>query len=135
MTVTRDVILDLLPLYFAGHISTDTKALVDEFLQNDPDFARMSQRFDALLKDHAALADGDAMECRAFERTRRLLRFRNQTVGMAIAYSLLPFSFLFKDGRTYWLLRSKPSIAIAFGCTALACWVAAYIINRRARLG
>ncbi len=32
MTVTRDVILDLLPLYFAGQVSADTKTLVDEFL-------------------------------------------------------------------------------------------------------
>ena len=51
MTVTRDVILDLLPLYFAGQVSHDTRTLVDEFLQTDPDFARMSTRFDSLLKD------------------------------------------------------------------------------------
>ena len=50
MTVTRDVILDLLPLYFAGQVSADSKTLVDEFLRTDPDFARMSQRFDTLLK-------------------------------------------------------------------------------------
>jgi len=135
MTVTRNVILDLLPIYFAGQVSTDTRALVDEYLRSDPDFARMSQRFEALLKAHAAPGDSDATERRAFERTRRLLRYRNQTVGMAVAYSLLPFAFLFKDGQIYWLMRSKPSIAIAFGCTALACWVAAYVINRRARLG
>jgi len=134
MTVTRNVILDLLPIYFAGQVSTDTRALVDEYLRSDPDFARMSQRFEALLKDHAAPGDSDATERRAFERTRRLLRYRNQTVGMAVAYSLLPFAFLFKDGQIYWLMRGKPSIAIAFGCTALACWVAAYVINGRARL-
>ena len=51
MTITRDVILDLLPLYFAGQVSADTKKLVDEFLKTDPDFARMSQRFDAVLKE------------------------------------------------------------------------------------
>ena len=57
MTVTRDVILDLLPLYFAGQVSADTKTLVDEFLQTDPDFARMSQRFDTLLKAHGTPAE------------------------------------------------------------------------------
>jgi hypothetical protein len=32
MNVTRDVIYDLLPGYFSGDLSPDTRALVDEFL-------------------------------------------------------------------------------------------------------
>jgi hypothetical protein len=133
MTVTRDVILDLLPLYFAGQVSADTKTLVDEFLRTDPDFARMSQRFDTLLKAHGTPADGGAAERRAFERTRRLLKTRNHTIGMAVAYSLLPFAFMFQNGHVTWIMmRDKPSIAAAFAFTALACWVAAWIINRRA---
>ena len=32
MKITRDVIYDLLPGYFAGEVSADTRALVDEFL-------------------------------------------------------------------------------------------------------
>src|ERR1700752_5083350 len=98
MTVTRDVILDLLPLYFAGQVSADSKTLVDEFLRTDPDFARMSKRFDTLLKTQAAQADGVATERRAFERTRMLVKYRNQTIGMAVAYTLLPFAFLFQNG-------------------------------------
>jgi hypothetical protein len=133
MTVTRDVILDLLPIYFAGQVSADTKALVEEFLRTDPDFARMSQRFETLLKDHGAPKDQDKTERRAFERTRRLLKTRNQTIGMAVAYSLLPFAFLVRDGHVDWImLRDKPSVAVAFAFTALALWVAAWIINHRA---
>ena len=133
MMVTRDVILDLLPLYFAGEVSADTKTLVDEFLRADPDFARMSQRFDTLLKSHGTPSDGAATERRAFERARLLVKYRNQTIGMAIAYSLLPFAFLFRGGHIDWIMmRDKPAIAAAFAATALACWVAAWIINRRA---
>jgi hypothetical protein len=132
MTVTRDVILDLLPLYFAGHVSADTKTLVDEFLRTDPDFARMSQRFDTLLKAHGTPADSGATERRAFERTRRLLKTRNHTIGMAVAYSLLPFAFLFRNGHVEWIMLRRPSVAAAFAFTALALWVAAWIINRRA---
>jgi hypothetical protein len=132
MTITRDVILDLLPLYFAGQVSADTKTLVDEFLRTDPDFARMSQRFDTLLKDRGTPPDDSAAERRAFERTRMLLKYRNQTIGMAVAYSLLPFAFLFQNGHITWILmRDKPAVAAAFAATALACWVAAWIINRR----
>ena len=132
MTVTRDVILDLLPLYFAGQVSADTKTLVDEFLKTDPDFARMSQRFDAVLKQHGAVPEA-AAERHAFERTRMLLRYRNQTIGVAIAFSLMPFSFGFHGGQIDWiLLRDKPVIAVAWLLTGIACWVAAYIIGRRA---
>ena len=94
----------------------------------------MSQRFETLLKDHTTPSDRDATERRAFERTRMLLRYRNHTIGMAVAYSLLPFAFLFHNGRVDWIMmRDKPSIAVAFAFTAVACWLAAYIINRRAR--
>jgi hypothetical protein len=132
MTVTRDVILDLLPLYFAGQVSADTRTLVDEFLRTDPDFARMSQRFDTLLKAHGTPADDGAAERRAFERTRRLVKTRNQTIGMAVGYSLLPFAFFFSNGHVEWIVLRRPSVAAAFAFTALALWVAAWIINRRA---
>ena len=36
MKITRDVIYDLLPAYFAGEVSADTRALIDEFLTTDP---------------------------------------------------------------------------------------------------
>jgi hypothetical protein len=130
MTVTRDVILDLLPLYFAGQVSADTKKLVDEFLATDPDFARMSQRFDAVLKERGSVPE--AAERRAFERTRMLLRYRNQTIGLAVGYSLAPFAFLFREGRVDWLMREKPAVAMAFAFTALCCWIAVWVIGRRA---
>jgi hypothetical protein len=133
MTVTRDVILDLLPLYFAGDVSGDTKKLVDEFLQTDPDFARMSKRFDAVLKDKGAVPEPAATERRAFERTRMLLRYRNQTIGVAIAFSLMPFAFGFHGGQIDWiLLRDQPVIAVTWLLTGIACWIAAYLIGRRA---
>jgi hypothetical protein len=133
MTVTRDVILDLLPLYFAGQVSSDTKSLVDEFLRTDPDFARMSARFDALLKDRGTPDDSQSAERRAFERTRTLLRYRNQMIGFAIGYSLLPFAFLFRRGRVDWImLRDAPHAAVAFALVALGCWLAVYLIGRRA---
>jgi hypothetical protein len=37
--ITRDVVSDLWPLYRAGEASRDSKALVDEFLAEDSDFA------------------------------------------------------------------------------------------------
>lgn len=138
MNVTRDVILDLLPLYFAGQVSADTKALVDEYLRNDPDFARMSQRFDALLKERNADGSGPAAsaetERRALERTRALLRNRNQTIGLAVAYSLAPFIFWFRDGRIEWVLwQHRPTVALTFAATGAICWIIALGLGWRAK--
>ena len=47
MRVTRDVIYDLLPAYFAGEASVDTRALVEDFLATDPELGRMAARFQA----------------------------------------------------------------------------------------
>lgn len=135
MTVTRDVILDILPLYFAGQISADTRVLVDEFLKADPDFARMSQRFDQLLAERDRTpSTGDALERRAFERTRTLLRYRNQMIGLAVGYSLAPFLFLFRGRHVEWImLRDKPAMALSFAVVAVACWIAVGLLGLRAR--
>lgn len=39
MTVTRDVVSDLWPLYASGEASADTRTLVEGFLAGDPAFA------------------------------------------------------------------------------------------------
>ncbi len=43
MEVTRNVILDLLPLYLAEEASADTRALVQRHLENDPELARAAR--------------------------------------------------------------------------------------------
>jgi len=134
MTVTRDVILDILPLYFAGQVSADTRALVDDFMKRDPDFARMSQRFDELLSARGAGApEGDNVERRSFERTRLLLRYRNQTIGLAVAYTLAPFFFLFRGGQIEWIMfRDRPAMAVGFALAAAGCWIAVGVLGWRA---
>lgn len=44
MNITRNVILDLLPLYLANEVSADTRALVEEYLESDPEFAERIQQ-------------------------------------------------------------------------------------------
>ena len=43
MEITSDVILDLLPLYLAGEASPDTSALVEKYLETDPELAQVAQ--------------------------------------------------------------------------------------------
>ena len=133
MTVTRDVIYDLLPLYFSGQASDDTKTLVAEFFKADPEFGRMAERFAALTKDERDPGSRDRAVL-ALDRTRRFVRYRNQLIGFAVCYSLLPFSFWFGDSGITWVMaRDNPSMAVLFALGGLGCWIAAYLVGRQSR--
>lgn len=87
MNPKQDVITDLLPLYFSGEASADTRALVEEYFAANPDFERMARRMAvgmAALKS-APLTAADALEQRALVRTRAQLRGRNMSLGAAFA--------------------------------------------------
>ena len=43
MNVTRDVVTDLLPLYFSGDASEDTCRLVEDFFRENSDFERVAR--------------------------------------------------------------------------------------------
>jgi hypothetical protein len=51
MEATRDVIYDFLPAYFAGEVSADTKALIDEFFATEPEFGQMAERLRLLHQE------------------------------------------------------------------------------------
>ena len=44
MDITRNVILDLLPLYLADEVSADTRALVDKYLESDPQLSNLAKQ-------------------------------------------------------------------------------------------
>ena len=44
MKITRNVIIDLLPLYMADEVSADTRALVDSYLVTDPELAKIAEQ-------------------------------------------------------------------------------------------
>jgi hypothetical protein len=50
MNVTRDVMTDLLPVYFSGEASEDTKRLMEEYFRANPDFERIARRAVAPLE-------------------------------------------------------------------------------------
>jgi hypothetical protein len=41
MSISRNVILDLLPVYLAGEASEDTRVLIEQYLQSDKELAQM----------------------------------------------------------------------------------------------
>ena len=91
MNVTRDVIYDLLPGYFSGDLSPDTRALVDEFLEQDPEFRRMMERFRTMFgesRGSEAPAGSRPAEKVTFERARAVMQQRSQLRGYSVGFGI-----------------------------------------------
>ena len=91
MNVTRDVIYDLLPGYFSGDLSPDTRVLVDEFLAQDPEFRRMMERFRTMFGEARGgipPAVGRPAEKVTFERARAVIHKRSELRGYTVAFGI-----------------------------------------------
>ena len=125
MNVTREVITDLLPLYFSGEASADTRALVDEFFRQDPEFAHLARRMgdvrQKLVRDVPPPEAG--VEKQALQKTRDMVQTRNAWLGIAIAYTIVPFIFFRHQGQWWFLWRENPDVAHFFLFFGFFCWV------------
>ena len=139
MNVTREVILDLLPVYLSGEASPATGALVEEYLKQDPELA---QRIRLQWADNLSKAVPSALppdlELRSLRRTRALLTWQRWLFGLGILFSALSLGveFSLEGGHLkefHFLLRDYPA---QFGiCVVLGgiCWIAYFSIRRRLR--
>jgi anti-sigma factor RsiW len=124
MNITRDVIVDLLPLYAAGEASADTRDLVESYIKQDPSLTALLRELQE--GDHAsAVAAADlspSLERAAVNRTRAVIRRRSWTLGLAIFFTLLPLTFGFSGGRiTFFMLRDEPG-SVLFWISAAYLW-------------
>ena len=131
MNVTRDVITDLLPLYFAGEASEDTRALVERFFEHDPEFARLArENSDNLLPVETPVTLTRENEMKTLEKTRRLVRMHGALLGLSTFLCFLPLAFRFDSGGVHWLWAGFPAgaaIPLALGVLG---WVG-YLAMRR----
>lgn len=136
MNVTRSVVTDLLPLYLAGEASDDTRALLEEYLRQNPAFAaevrEQAEKSAALLGGLTAAPSADH-EKETFQRVRQFNRRRATLLGVSIAATMMPLSFGETDHIHWLMLRDNPQLALAFWIAALGCWVAYYLTGRRVR--
>lgn len=112
--ITRNVVSDLWPLYAAGEASADTRALVEAFLADDPDFARtLKGAFDVPAAEVALPPDGEA---RALARTRKELRGGGWLRGLRLVALTLTVLALVRIGGYFELVavrgRSAPTGAV-----------------------
>jgi hypothetical protein len=141
MNVTREVILDLLPVYLAGEASPATRTLVEEYMKRDSDLAqRIRLQWSENFAKVAPSGLPPDLELRSLRRTRTLLGWQRWLFGFGITFTAISLSseFSFANGRFkefHFLLRDYP---VGFGtCLALgaACWVTYFSIRRHLRTG
>jgi hypothetical protein len=132
MEITRDVVLDLLPGYFGGEASTDTRRLVESWFAGDPEFAPMAQKLAGQRSEMESVEA--AREKGALEQTRKRIRSLNAMMGFAIACSLAPFSFSSGSGGVrFFMPRDNPLESAIFGLCGLGCWIAWFLLRRKTR--
>jgi anti-sigma factor RsiW len=132
MQVTRDVIYDLLPAYFADEVSADTRALIEHFFSTDPEFAKMADRFRTMHRartDSHSPHDESRHEQAMFGAAMARARLRHGgTAGALAAVLALVISFM-TPGVGLGFQHPGVIIAIVFAVTALLSWLTSFRRN------
>jgi hypothetical protein len=134
MKVTREVIYDLLPSYFAGDASDDTRALVEAYFETDPEFGRMATRFQGLIAERArAGAAAEARERETFCSARAAAELPQKTRATALGFgfaSLLSFAIAFVTWNDRMgLLNPGILLGVFFGVMAVVVFMLSYHVK------
>ena len=99
MNITRDVITDLWPLYAASEASDDTRTLVEEFLLQDPKFARILQQSaeENPFKSSSAPGLAPDHEAQSLNRAKRIMHGQDWLFFMAMLWSGFAFGRIISD--------------------------------------
>lgn len=143
MKVTRDVVDDLLSVYFSGEASADTRKLVEEYFRQNPAFEIEARRAAEVLQElsHIGTAPPDSrIEKTALNRAKRLLRRQAILLAFSSTFTLnaisLGFSFEIGKGytRIHWLTLPGQRHAVVFVLLiAVAFWIFYFLTRRRVR--
>lgn len=102
MNVSREVMIDLLPVYFSGEASADTRALVEDYFRENPDFERIARGAAKPLETLRAaipIAPDAERERRDLKGVRCELRRRRWCFGLALFLTVVPL-FVFTNGHS-----------------------------------
>jgi len=130
MKITREVITDLLPVYLSGEASTDTRLLVEEFLKQNPEFAKLIGGNGAVLPEGQINISKDN-EMDTLNKTSKLLRKRSTYLAFTILFLLLPLSFNFDSQGIHWMWADTPVNVVIFLVFGLIFGVQYWRISRK----
>jgi len=140
MTVSREIILDLLPLYAAGEASPETCILVEEYLKRDAELRNQLDR-DGMENLAAISVSATALpvdlELRSFRRTRHLLRWQRRVYGLAFALSIASLGGVgyIQQGQPvfHFFFHYYPQVFVPCISLAVCCWINYFVLSWRLR--
>ena len=123
--VTRDVIVDLWPLYVAGEASQDTRGLVEAFLHEDPEFAReLRQEASGVLPGHDVPSLTPDHELKTLAQVKRRLKGPRWLLFLAMVFTMQAFARIVSD--TSFDVSPRKFIATA---VVAACFWGAFLVR------
>ena len=125
MNVTREVVTDLLPIYFSGDASADTRVLVEDYFRQDPDFERIARSAATpleTLRTAAPIAAGPEKEKCNLESVRWRLQWRKVLLGVSLYLTLVPLSFYSHGHIVSPMVRTAPWEAALYWSLAVFFW-------------
>jgi hypothetical protein len=134
MKLQREVIVDLLPAYFSGEASAATRALVEEYFRENPDFEKSARTAGGALESLKVSSSSidPEKEKLALERARLMVETRSTFLWMAILFTLLPGLFHVRDHRIIWVLWEGSAVrGIVLSATAIFLWLMYFQARRR----
>jgi hypothetical protein len=127
----EEVILDLLPLYFAGEASTASAELVDSYFEAHPHFARTMRAVhnsSPQVPGNAAPNEGHA----AIRRVKMHMIARAVLIAIGVFCTISPFTFIYANQQLkYFMWRDAPASAAAYAGVAALTWIALTVLIRR----
>jgi hypothetical protein len=126
MNIPKYLIVDLLPLYLADEVSDETRKLIEEYLETDPQLAVLAEQ----AKDATSLQEVPAPlrkenEMEALKKMKKLMVQHNVFLILAVLAT-----FLF--GMSLIFLTDENPIApyVIFGLAGFF-WISFFIVNRQ----
>lgn len=131
MELPREVMDDLMVVYLSGEASPETRRLVEEYAAAHTGYASVLR---AAAEPMAVPPPRSDKEMETLKMTRQHIFLRSLFLASGILFTMLPFSFVFKNGAvTFLMYRDLPGTGPAFWSVAAASWVACYVMHRAVR--
>jgi len=124
MKLEQDVIVDLLPAYFSGEASAATRAVVEDYFQENPEFAKTARAGSWPLEGlKAPFAPPDKeKEKLALELARRITEERASLLWVAVCFSLILLVFRVQNHKLVWVMWQDPRLGSIFALLAVFFW-------------
>lgn len=133
MKLEREVIIDLLPVYFSGEASPATRALVEDYFRQDPDFEKIargaSRPLEALqlpVPEPEKEQEKAALEC-----ARTAVQTRASYLWLAICFTVLLLLFKIRNHKLVFVMfQEKPTVGVVFAALAVFFWFCYFRVRR-----